>query len=66
MTDEIDKSNAFANALLQKIREAENVGECLDLSEKYDEQFKRLQKVNPARAIHIVNLINMKRREFGA
>lgn len=60
----LNKSDKFANDLLDMIRQATSEEECMALSEKYAVHFAKLQKVNPVRAIHIINLVAQRRAEF--
>ena len=60
----IDAANAAANKILAALRAAKTPEECAAISEKSAKTFARLQKVHPVRAIHIVNLAAMKKREF--
>lgn len=60
----IEPSDAFANDLLEQLRQAASEAEMMALSEKYEVHFARLKTVNPARAHHIVNLVMMRRKEF--
>jgi len=57
-------ANDYANAILAELRAASTSAQCAAISEKYANAFERLQEVHPVRAIHIVNLASMKKREF--
>lgn len=59
-----DRANDYANAILAELRAASTPAQCAAISEKYAKVFERLQAVHPVRAIHIVNLASMKKREF--
>lgn len=58
------KANDAANMILAELRSAKTPEECAAISEKYAKIFKRLQEVHPVRAIHIVNLASLKKRDF--
>ncbi len=57
-------ANDAANKILAALRAAKTPAECAAISEKAAKTFARLQEVHPVRAIHIVNLAQMKKREF--
>ena len=58
------KANDAANKILSELEAAKTAQECADISRKHANIFQRLQKVHPVRAIHIVNLASLKKREF--
>lgn len=58
------KANDAANMILAELTAAKTPEECAAISEKHAKIFKRLQEVHPVRAIHIVNLAALKKREF--
>jgi hypothetical protein len=58
------RANDYANAILAELRAASTPAQCAAISAKYAKAFERLQEAHPARAIHIVNLAEMKKREF--
>jgi len=60
----IDAANDAANKILAALRAARTPEECAAVSEKSAKTFARLQEVHPVRAIHIVNLASMKKKEF--
>jgi len=62
--DQERKANDAANAILAELDKAETPEECEAISEKHAKVFARLQQVHPVRAIHIVNLACLKKREF--
>ena len=62
--DQEAKANDAANRILAELDAAKTAQECADISEKHAKVFARLQKVHPVRAIHIVNLASLKKREF--
>jgi len=62
--DQEAKANDAANAILSELTAAKTPEECEAISQKYAKIFKRLQEVHPVRAIHIVNLACLKKREF--
>ena len=57
-------SNVMANEILDQLRKATTPQECADISERYAKAFERLQAVNPVRAIHIINMAKVKKKEF--
>lgn len=64
MTDQERRANEYANKILAQLRAAQTPDECAAISDKYAKVFARLQAAHPVRAIHIVNLASMKKREF--
>lgn len=64
MTDQERRANEYANLILAELRAAQTPDECAAISEKYAKAFARLQAVHPVRAMHIVNLASMKKKEF--
>ncbi len=62
--DQEAKANQAANMILAELEAAKTPEECAAISEKHAKIFKRLEEVHPVRAIHIVNLAKMKKREF--
>ena len=62
--DQEAKANDAANMMLAELRSARTPEECAAISEKHAKIFKRLQEVHPVRAIHIVNLATLKKKEF--
>jgi len=62
--DQEAKANDAANKILAALRAAKTPQECAIISEKSAKTFARLQEVHPVRAIHIVNLAGIKKREF--
>lgn len=64
MTDQERRANDYANMILDELRAAQTPDECAAISDKHAKAFARLQDVHPVRAIHIVNLASMKKREF--
>lgn len=58
------KANDAANKILAELEDAKTPEECADISRKHAKIFERLQAVHPVRAIHIVNLASMRKREF--
>lgn len=57
-------ANDAANKILAALRAAKTPAECAAISAKAAKTFERLQEIHPVRAIHIVNLAEMKKREF--
>jgi hypothetical protein len=64
VTDQERRANEYANKILDELRAAQTPDECAAVSDKHAKAFARLQSVHPVRAIHIVNLASMKKREF--
>jgi len=62
--DQEAAANDYANKILAELRAASTPAECAAISEKHAKAFARLQEVHPVRAIHIINLASMKKREF--
>lgn len=59
-----DRANDAANKILAALRAASTPAECAAISAKAAKVFERLQEVHPVRAIHIVNLAEVKKQEF--
>lgn len=60
----IDAANDAANKILEELRAAQTLEECAAIGERTAKVFARLQEVHPVRAIHIVNLAQVKKREL--
>lgn len=58
------RANDAANKILAELDAATSPQECAEIGERHAKIFARLQEVHPVRAIHIVNLAKMKKREF--
>lgn len=58
------KANDAANMILAELTAAKTPQECAEIATKHAKIFERLQAVHPVRAIHIVNLASLKKREF--
>jgi len=59
-----DAANKAANKILAALRAARTPEECEEIGNRSAKVFARLQEVHPVRAIHIVNLADVKKREF--
>ncbi len=57
-------ANVAANKIIRELTAAKTPEECEAISRRTEKLFKRLQQVHPVRAIHIVNLAKVKKREF--
>lgn len=57
-------ANEAANKVLAELRAASTPAECAAVAEKHAKVFERLESVHPVRAIHIMNLAALKRKEF--
>lgn len=57
-------ANAAANKIIEELRAAKTPEECEAIGLRTAKVFKRLQQVYPVRAIHIINLAKMRKREF--
>ncbi len=57
-------ANVAANKIIRELTAAKTPEECEAISRRTGKLFKRLQQVHPVRAIHIVNLAKVKKREF--
>lgn len=57
-------ANEAANEIIRELDAAATPEECAEIAKRTDKVFRRLQKVYPVRAIHIVNLAKQKSREF--
>lgn len=62
--DQEARANDYANQILAELRAASTPEECAEIGERTAKVFARIQEVHPVRAIHIVNLASMKKREF--
>jgi len=57
-------ANVAANKIIRELTAAKTPEDCEAISRRTSKVFKRLQQVHPVRAIHIVNLAGVKKREF--
>jgi hypothetical protein len=57
-------ANDAANKILAALRAAKTPAECAAISAKAAKTFERLQEIHPVRSIHIINLAEIKKREF--
>lgn len=57
-------ANVAANKIISELTAAQTPQECEEISRRTEKLFKRLQQVHPVRAIHIVNLAKVKKRQF--
>ena len=57
-------ANIAANNIIRELTAAQTPEECEAISKRTEKVFARLQQVHPVRAIHIVNLAKLKKREF--
>lgn len=56
--------NPNAEAILDALRAATSAEECEAASARFAREFADLQKSDPVRAIHVVNLAKLKRKQF--
>lgn len=63
--EQISKANDFANKVIDELWQADTAEECAAICQANNAGFERLRIVHPVRAIHIQNLVALKRREFG-
>jgi len=57
-------ANVAANKIIRELTAAKTPEECEAISKRTAKIFARLQQVHPVRAIHIVNLAKVKKRDF--
>jgi hypothetical protein len=62
--DQKRRANQAANAILEELRGATTPEECEEIGIRTSKIFARLQQVHAPRAIHIVNMAGVKKREF--
>lgn len=57
-------ANVAAKKILDELDAAQSPEECAAISKRTAKVFARLQEVHPVRALHIINLAKLKKREF--
>ena len=58
------RANDAANMILAKLDAAQTTNECEAIAAKHAKTFARLQEVHPVRALHIMNLATLRKRDF--
>lgn len=58
------RSNEYASGLIDRIAACQTDDEIVTLSKQSEKAVMRLKDVNPARFHHVVNLIQLMRRDF--
>jgi hypothetical protein len=58
------RANDAANMILAELDAAKTADECEAVSEKHTNIFARLKEVHPVRALHIMNLAGLRKRDF--
>jgi hypothetical protein len=62
--DQEARANDAANKILDELDAAQTADECEKVSEKHTNIFARLQEVHPVRALHIINLATLRKKDF--
>ena len=62
--DQEARANDAANMILAELDAAQTANECVAVSRKHAKIFARLQEVHPVRALHIINLAGLRKRDF--
>lgn len=60
----IEASNTYANDLLERLAACQTDGDVVALCKETEKAVMKLQKVNPARFHHVVNLVKLRRADF--
>jgi hypothetical protein len=58
------RANDAANMILAELDAAQTADECEAVAGKHAKTFARLQEVSPVRALHIMNLAGLRKRDF--
>lgn len=58
------RANDAANAILQELDAAQTADECEAVAARHAAVFARLQAAYPTRALHIINLAGLRKRDF--
>ena len=59
-----EASNTYANDLLDRLAACQTDAEVVALCQETERAVMKLQKVNPARFHHVVNLVQLRRADF--
>lgn len=59
-----ERANTYANGLLDRLAGAGSDGEIVSICKETERAVAKLQTVHPARFHHIVNLVQLRRKEF--
>jgi hypothetical protein len=62
--DQEARANDAANMILAELDAAQTADECEAVATKHEKTFDRLQEVHPVRALHIINLATLRKRDF--
>ena len=62
--DQEARANDAANMILAELDAAQTADECEAVATKHAKTFARLQEVHPVRALHIINLAGLRKRDF--
>jgi hypothetical protein len=62
--DQEARANDAANMILAELDAAQTADECEAVAGKHAKTFARLQEVHPVRALHIMNLAGLRKRDF--
>ena len=62
--DQEARANDAANKILAELDAAQTADECESVATKHAKTFARLQEVHPVRALHIMNLAGLRKRDF--
>ena len=59
-----DRANDAANKIIAELIAAQTADECEAVAAQHAAVFARLQAVHPVRALHIINLAGLRKRDF--
>ena len=62
--DQEARANDAANMILAELDAAQTADECEAVAGKHAKTFARLQEVHPVRALHIMNLATLRKKDF--
>ena len=62
--DQEARANDAANKILAELDAAQTADECEAVATKHAKTFVRLQEVHPVRALHIMNLATLRKKDF--
>jgi hypothetical protein len=62
--DQEVRANDSANMILAELDAAQTADECEAIAGRHAKTFARLQEVHPVRALHIMNLATLRKKDF--
>ena len=64
MNEQERKANTYADALIDRLRNAGSDAEIVAICKETEKAVKRLQDIKSPRFHHIVNLVQLRRKDF--